>query len=174
MATLRLAGKDLTVAAALNREHIVSLRDWLQGQWGAVCSDPDDLAPPRGTPAGFITCIAEGLRATGLKLIAFDRTSEPARPSWLDHAVNDDALVLLDRGDACVIDLAERALATRLATNAHRFVVIVDERGRIRTTINYRAGDRSRSLFDVVELVSQLRDGAVDSQPIRHAGALSS
>jgi alkyl hydroperoxide reductase subunit AhpC len=172
MATLRLAGKDLPVATASNHEHIVSLRDWLQGQWGAVCSDPDDFAPPRGTPAGFVTCIAEGLRATGLKLIAFDRTSEPASPNWLDHAVNDDALVLLDRDDTCVVDLAERVLAAKLATLATRFVIILDQRGRVRATINYRAEDRSRSLFDVVELVSVLRDGAIESQPQRQASAL--
>jgi alkyl hydroperoxide reductase subunit AhpC len=171
MATLKLVSKDLP-SAALKHERIVPLRDWLQGHWAAVCSDPDDFAPPRGTPAGFVTCIAEGLRASAVKLIAFDRTCEPALPSWLDHAVNDDAVVLLDRGDACIIDLAEHALAAKLATLSQRFVVIVDERGRIRTTLNYRVRDRSRSLFDLVELVAALRDGTDDSRTARQASVL--
>ena len=166
MPTVRLANRERDRAT---HERIVALRDWLQGHWAVVCSHPDDFAPPRGTPEGFVTCIAEGLHAACIKLIGFDRTHEPPSASWLDHSVNDDSIVLLDRDDACVVDLAEHALAAKLATLTQPFVIIVDDRGRVRTTLNYRHGDRSRTLFDIVELVSVLR-GDVDEPAYMHAG----
>ena len=159
MPTMRLASRERHATNCATHERIVSLRDWLQGHWAVVCSHPDDFAPPRGTPAGFVTCIAEGLRASHIKLIAFDRTHEPPSASWLDHSVNDDAIVLLDRDDTCVVDLAEYALATKLATLTRPFVVIVDERGRLRLTLSYRTDEPSKTLFDVVELVTILREG---------------
>lgn len=160
MPTLRLASSKRRGAYYASHECVRSLRDWLQGDWAVVCSHPDDFAPPRGTPEGFVTCIAEGLRAERIKLIAFDRTPEPPPASWLDHSVNDDSIVVLDRDAADVVDLAEHALAAKLAELTQPFVVIVDGRGRVRTTLKYRHGDRSRTLFDIVELVTVLRDGA--------------
>ena len=164
MPTLRLASSERRGTYCASHERIRSLRDWLQGDWAVVCSHPDDFAPPRGTPEGFVTCIAEGLRAERLKMIGFDRTLEPPPASWLDHSVNDDSIVVLDGDDATVVDLAEHALAAKLAELTQPFVVIVDDRGRVRTTLKYRYGDRSRTLFDIVELVAVLREDAGEKQ----------
>ena len=159
MPTLRLASSERRAAYCASHERVRSLREWLQGHWAVVCSHPDDFAPPRGTPEGFVTCIAEGLRTERVKMIGFDCTLEPPPASWLDHAVNDDSIVVLDGECATVVDLAEHALAAKLAALTQPFVVIVDDRGRVRTTLKYRYGDRSRTLFDIVELVAILRAG---------------
>ncbi|HVF18192.1 MAG TPA: hypothetical protein VNA21_14825, partial [Steroidobacteraceae bacterium] len=70
MATMILSNKPLATAE-LAHERIVALRDWLDGHWAAVFSNPNDFAPSPTTPAGFITCIADAVLAAGIKPIAF-------------------------------------------------------------------------------------------------------
>jgi len=170
MATMILARNDAAMAE-LAHERIVPLRDWLNGQWGAVFSHPDDFAPSAGTPSGFTNRVADGLLAAGVRPITFCDSLEHVTPNWLDHAVNDDAVVVLDARCERVIDLAERALATQLAALHDRFVLILDERGRCRTSLQYRAESlhtRPRSVEELVEIVGVLRgDRAV---PVRRVG----
>lgn len=166
MATMTLATTHAD-AAALAHERLVPLREWLRGHWAAVFSNPEDFAPDPSTPPGFVTCIAHEARLARIKPIAFARSLEPVS-NWLDHAVNDDALVVLNhRND--IIDLAERCLATTLARLRQPFVVILDERGRARMTLNYRSGDRRRTMLDVVDMVELLRRGRVPSIRSRDA-----
>jgi alkyl hydroperoxide reductase subunit AhpC len=148
------------VRANLAHERVVSLHEWLSGHWGIVLSDPKDFAPHPSTPCGFVNYFADGVLAAGVKPIAFGHSLEPLAPSWLDHAVNDDSVVLLEQADDRVVDLAERALASQLATLKGPFVLILDNRGRCRLTLQYRADlqqHRPCTMRDLLEMVEVLR-----------------
>lgn len=157
-------------ATAPTHERIVSLLDWLEGHWAIVMSHPDDFAPPPTTPTGFTNRLADQMLAADVKPIAFGHSLELMTPNWLDHAVNDDAVVLLDTNGDRIVDLAERALATRLATCTGRFVSILDERGRCRTILHYVESlrTRPRTLRDLMEIVAVLRGQQTDR--LRRAG----
>jgi thioredoxin-dependent peroxiredoxin len=160
MATMILSNKPLATAE-LAHERVVSLRDWLDGNWAAVFSNPNDFAPSPTTPAGFITCIADAVLTAGIKPIAFNRSLGLPLSSWLDHAINDDSLVVLNNDGEDVIDMAEYALALHLDGLHRSFVSLIDERGRVRMTVKYRPLDGERSMADVVELVTALRNGSL-------------
>lgn len=146
-------------AAELSHEHVVSLRDWLDGHWAVVFSHPEDFAPHPSTPCGFIACLADGILAAGIKPIVWATSLLDPISSWLDHAFNDDAVVVLNAEDHGVVDLSERTLAARLQRPHQRFVLIADENGRHRTTLTYTSTrDRPRTLLDVVEVIAELRD----------------
>lgn len=156
MASVILAADN----AAFAHERVVSLRQWLNGHWAIVMSHPDDFAPHPSTPCGFVNRLADDVLAAGVKPIAFGHSLEPLAPSWLDHAVNDDSVVLLDHDSECVVDLAEKALASQLSTLRRPFVLILDDNARSRTTLQYRREslhDRPCALRDLLEIVDVLR-----------------
>lgn len=152
---------------ALTHERIVALREWLDGSWGAVFSHPEDFAPAPTTPPGYVTHIAELVIEARIKPIAFHGLLENQRSTWLDHAFNDDAVVLVGCDESSVVDLAEHALASRLEALAseQRFVLIVDAAGHLRLTLQYAAEERPRSTMDILHTVAALRDRNDD----RHA-----
>lgn len=144
----------------LAHERVVPLRQWLNGDWGIVLSDPQDFAPHPSTPSGFVNRLADSVLTARVKLIAFGRSLEPT-PSWLDHAVNDDSVVVLD-SNGRIIDLAERALASRLATLERPFALILDDNAQCRTTLQYLQQPAERStcrMSDLIEIVTRLRSG---------------
>ena len=146
--------------AELANERVVPLKQWLNGDWAIVLSDPHDFAPHPSTPSGFVNRLADSVLSAGVKLIAVGHSLEPPAPSWLDHAVNDDSVVLLDSKDR-VVDLAERALASRLATLERPFALVLDDKARCRTTLHYRqpAEHAACRMGDLLEIVTTLRDG---------------
>jgi alkyl hydroperoxide reductase subunit AhpC len=144
----------------LTHERVVSLREWLGGQWTIVLSNPQDFAPHPSTPCGFVNYFADGVLAAGVKPIAFGHSLEPLAPSWLDHAVNDDSIVLLEQNGNRVVDLAERALAAQLAVLKGRFVLILDDLGHCRLTQHYRIESQQHrpcTMRDLLETVEVLR-----------------
>ena len=98
--------------------------------------------------------------AAGIKPIAFNRSLDLPLASWLDHAINDDSLVVLNNDGEEVIDMAEYALASHLDSLRQSFVSLIDERGRVQMTVKYRPLDGERSMTDVIELVTALRNGS--------------
>lgn len=120
-------------------ERVVTLREWLDDHWSIVMSHPDDFGPRATTPLGFVNCMADSVLAAGVKPMGFGHSLEALVPNWLDHAVNDDAVVLLDRDSDRIVDLAERALAVRLKQLRGRFILVLDPLGRCRSTVEYRA-----------------------------------
>jgi alkyl hydroperoxide reductase subunit AhpC len=170
MSILLLSSKPIATAE-LAHERVLSLRAWLDGCWAAVFSNPNDFAPAATTPPGFVTCLAHALTDAGIKPIAFNRSAEPsAHHSWFDHAIGDDSWVVLNNDGEDVIDLAEFALAAHLDCLHRPFVSIIDERGRVRVTVTYRPSQGTRSVLDVVELVSTLKTGLVTD--VRELSAL--
>ena len=170
MATLLLA-TETESSMLLAHERVMTLRDWLQGQWGLVFSHPADFAPHSSTPPGFTTCIADDLLAAGIKPLVFSTSLEQLPESWFDHALNDDSVVLLANHDARVLDLAECALASQLAALNRPFVLILDDRGRCRTTLTYapNAQHRPRTMLDIIEIVATLRSGTTHQAPALRA-----
>lgn len=164
MATLILAsrraalGEELKHAATRNAKR---LRDWLNGRWGILYSNPEDFAPHPSTPRGFIACMSGEFEQYEVKPITLGSERGAARESWLDVAVDDHSLVIVDPHprDDRVIDFAERALAMRLARIVEPFVMILDAAGRCRSTITYRPRriDRPRTLGDLLDAVAVLR-----------------
>ncbi|HVF17771.1 MAG TPA: hypothetical protein VNA21_12700 [Steroidobacteraceae bacterium] len=57
--------------------------------------------------------------------------------------------------------MAEYALALHLDALHRSFVSLIDERGRVRMTVKYRPLDGERSMADVVDLVTALRNGSL-------------
>ena len=150
----------LATATSPTHERILPLREWLDGHWAIVMSHPDDFAPRPTTPIGYAHHIADAVLASGVKPIAFEASLEQVKPNWLDHTVNDDAVVVLDRSTDRIVDLAERMLSTKLATLKHRFVVFLDERGRCRRTMEYREESlqsRRCTISALLEVVAALR-----------------
>ncbi len=160
MATLVLATEPASWNT-LKHERVRSLREWLDGQWAALFSHPEDFAPHPSTPHGFTTCLADGLTAAGIKPLVFGTTIEQPSESWFDHALDDDSVVALKTYHGPVVDLAECALATRLATLRQPFVLILDEHSRCRTTLRYatNANGSPRTIVDVIEIVGVLQHG---------------
>lgn len=165
MATLILASRRTAGAAAGESKHAslrnaVRLREWLDGCWGVLYSNPEDFAPHPSTPRGFIACLSGEFEQHEVKPITFDNTRGAAPESWLDVAVDDRSLVVVDaQGGDRVIDLAERSLAAQLARLADPFVMILDAWGRCRSTLSYRPRriDRPRTLTDILDAVAVLR-----------------
>lgn len=142
---------------------VMRLREWLDGRWGILYSNPEDFAPHPSTPHGFIASMCGEFEQHDVKPITVGSGIGAVSQSWLDLAVEDDSLVIVDADvDAAVIDLAERALAMRLAKLAGPFVMILDAHGRCRATISYRPRriDRPRTLADILNVVEVLRGGA--------------
>lgn len=166
MATLILAnrraaggalGENSKRASACNAKR---LRAWLDGRWGILYSNPEDFAPHPSTPRGFIACMSGEFDQYEVKPITLG-DGGASQESWLDVAVDDHSLVIVDPNtrDDRVIDFAERALAMRLARIVDRFVMILDASGRCRSTITYRPRriDRPRTLADLLDAVAVLR-----------------
>lgn len=163
MSTLILASRHALNADA--RPHRVRrLREWLEGHWGLLYSNPEDFAPHPSTPRGFISRLGGEFEHCNVKPIVLGSDFGTAPPSWLDIAMEDDSLVIVDADgvDEPVIDLAERALAMQLAGIDGRFVMILDANGRCRSTISYRPRriDRPRTLTDLLNVVEVLQGGA--------------
>lgn len=158
MASLVLASEP-AAATPLKHERVCSLREWLNGRWAAVFSHPEDFAPHPSTPQGFTTCLVDGLIGAGIKPLVFGTMLEQLPESWFDHAVDDDSVVVLKTYDEPIMDLAERALATKLQALRGPFMLLLDERGRCRTTLRYSTGahHRPRTILDVIEIASALQ-----------------
>lgn len=141
-------------------ERLVSLLEWLDGQWAIAMSHPEDFAPCPTTPIGFKNSLADAVLAQQIRPIAVTRSVEPPPPCWLDHAVNDDAVVMLDRSRSLFLNLAERALAARIAALDGPFALILDDRGRCRATLRYDAHslrERSCTLQGLADIANSLR-----------------
>ena len=162
MATLTLSNtNDLTAPAKGMR-----LREWLGGQWAVLFSNPEDFAPHPSTPEGFITLLADDFAACGVKPISLaDNRGTDAAGSWLDFAGADNTQVVLhdDAAGGSIVDLAAHTLATKLHRLAARFVIVLDEKARCRTTITYNdysAGNSvggRRTIADVLTVVQVLQ-----------------
>jgi alkyl hydroperoxide reductase subunit AhpC len=173
MATLTLSKTtDVTSSAATTRK--ARLREWLGGQWAVLFSHPEDFAPHPTTPEGFITLLADDFAACGAKPISLDDgRGEESTPSWLDFAGADTTNVVLnsDVESAHVVDLAERTLSMKLerlaSHSASRFVIVLDEKARCRTTITYNPTpvSRHRTIEDVLTVVQVLQRRAPAAEP---------
>jgi alkyl hydroperoxide reductase subunit AhpC len=163
MATLTLSHTtDVTSAGAQK----VRLREWLGGQWAVLFSNPEDFAPHPTTPEGFITLLADDFAACGAKPLSLDEGSgEESTPSWLDFAGADTSNIVLDSDAQTgqIVDLAERTLALKLdrllCHSPARFVIVLDEKARCRTTITYNRNStaRNRTIEDVLTVVQVLQ-----------------
>jgi len=161
MATLTLTHKT-DAASGKTR-----LREWLGGNWAVLFSHPEDFAPHPTTPEGFITLLADDFAACGVKPISLGDDSTAV--SWLDFAGADTTNIVLDTEPESgqVVDLAERRLALQLERTlalklqrvAARFVIVLDEKARCRTTITYdaRHTGRHRTVEDILRVVEILR-----------------
>lgn len=168
MSTLILASRHgLNADARAHR--VLRLREWLDGQWGILYSNPEDFAPHPSTPRGFVSRLAAEFEQCNVKPIVLGNELGAAPESWLDIAMEDRSLVSVDPDgiDEPVIDLAERALAVKLAAIDGRFVMILDANGRCRSTINYRPRriDRPRTLTDILTMVEVLQGGGRQPHP---------
>ena len=154
MATLALRHTDAHAHGVAGK---VRLRNWLNGQWAVLFSNPEDFAPHPSTPEGFITLLADDFAACGVKPIKLG--NDDAAPSWLDYAGADSARVVLDDDDGPVIDLAERTLAVKIEGLNSPFVIVLDANARCRTTIKYDARrlERARTIQDVLTVVQVLQ-----------------
>lgn len=168
MATLILASRH-ALDADVPSHRTMRLREWLDGQWGIVYSNPEDFAPHPSTPRGFVSRLAGEFERYCVKPIALGTEISAAPHSWLDIAMEDHSLVIVDADgvDEPVIDLAERALAMKIAGIDSRFVMILDANGRCRSTIHYRPRriDRPRTLADILKVVEVLQGGGGQSRP---------
>lgn len=184
MATLILASKR-----ALDEQsgRSTQLREWLAGHWAVLFSNPEDFAPHPGTPAGFVSRLSHDLAQCHAKAITLGEDIVPGRRSWIDDAVEDDSLVVLDgdSGEDTVLDFAERALALKVASLTGPFVLLLDENGCCRSTIIYRtAGYRNRdfrrraatrarpegnpagrTIEDILRVIEVLRSGGTSMVP---------
>jgi hypothetical protein len=159
----RLAGKPLARGG---------LQGWLQGHWALLFSNPEDFAPPATTPPGFMACVAEELnRARTKALVVLDRLPQAGPASWLQQATGDRSLILLDCGalNEPVVELATRALLRKLLELERPYVLVLDEYGRCRSTITYRARriDRPRTLGELLCVVAALRGDGLSSRGMR-------
>jgi alkyl hydroperoxide reductase subunit AhpC len=157
MATLTLSS---TTDAASSSSTKARLRDWLDGKWAVLFSNPEDFAPHPTTPEGFITLLADDFAACGVKPITLGK-GDGTTNSWLDFAGADTTNVVLD-GDpepAAIVDLAQRTLAKTIRRLTSRFVIVLDEKARCRTTINYdaRRVAHHRTIEDVLNMVQVLQ-----------------
>jgi alkyl hydroperoxide reductase subunit AhpC len=163
MATLILASQR-AVSGDQSVPNLMRLHEWLNGHWGILYSNPEDFAPHPSTPRGFIARLCGEFEQYDVKPITLGNEIGAAPQSWLDVAVDDNSLVIVDANgvDEPVVDLAERALAMRLAKLEGPFVMILDAHGRCRSTISYRPRriDRPRTLADILNVVEVLRGGA--------------
>jgi len=138
----------------------VRLREWLNGRWGVLYSNPEDFAPHPSTPRGFIACLSGEFEHYEVKPLTLGNHSGAAPESWLDVAMDDQSVVVVAGSrEHSVIDLAERALARQLARLKDPFVMILDTWGRCRSTLSYRPRriDRPRTLTDILNVVDGLR-----------------
>jgi len=166
MATLTLSRTTDVTSSGTARTQRVRLREWLGGQWAVLFSNPEDFAPHPTTPEGFITLLADDFAACGAKPISLDEGSgEQSTPSWLDFAGADATTIVLnsDARSGQIVDLAERMLASKLKRLlGHlpaRFVIVLDEKARCRTTITYSRNStaRNRTIEDVLTVVQVLQ-----------------
>jgi alkyl hydroperoxide reductase subunit AhpC len=144
------------------------LQEWLQGHWAIVFSHPEDFAPHPTTPRGFLSHVFNELLQRGVKAIALGTDVFAEQRSWLDDASDDDAVVVLASDkDAAVVDITEHALGTKLANMHSRFAMVLDEHGRCRSTMNYRARNpqHARTLEDMIEVIGVLRSDRQRSSP---------
>jgi len=176
MATLTLSHTTDVPSSSTASTQRTPLREWLGGQWAVLFSNPEDFAPHPTTPEGFITLLADDFAACGAKPISFDAGSgTESTPSWLDFAGTDATKIVLnsDAQAGQIVDLAERTLAMKLDRLLNqlpsRFVIVLDEKARCRTTITYNRSPtaRNRTIEDVLTVVQVLRH-RVPAAPQKH------
>ena len=162
MATLILARNNAlpdVIAGQARR-----LREWLDGSWAVLYSNPEDFAPHPSTPQGFIAHLSGEFAHHNVKPISLASDLGVPPPSWLNHSGEDNSVVIVDAdgADAPVIDLAERALSMKLARLDGPFVMILDANGCCRSTITYRPRriNRPRTVADILGVIEVLRGGA--------------
>jgi alkyl hydroperoxide reductase subunit AhpC len=165
MATLTLSNTTDAIASGATPTR---LREWLGGKWAVLFSNPEDFAPHPTTPEGFITLLADDFAACGVKPLALGR-SNGATVNWLDFAGADTSAVVLDLDSNCgqLVDLAERTLALKISRLNSRFVIVLDEKARCRTTITYdsRRLERHRTIEDVLTVVQVLHRRLPEAVP---------
>jgi hypothetical protein len=173
MTTLLMA-EDAVPGQLHGHPPALGLQQCLQGHWALLFSNPEDFAPHPSTPAGFMRCVADDLQRARTRAFAVAHRLEQSPPNgWLQQVTADVApgrsLIVLECGanGGRVVDLATRALAHKLRQLATPYVLVLDEHGRCRSTISYRARriDRPRSLTELLCMVVALRgDGRVDEE----------
>ena len=167
-----LVAKHLTQEQLPEELRTRGLQDWLQGHWALLFSNPEDFAPPATTPPGFIACVADELRRARTKVLTVLERLSPAEPgNWLQQASGDRSRIVLDGGapDDRVVDLASHALLHKLLALERPYVLVVDEHGRCRSTITYRARriDRPRTLTELLCVVAALRGDGISARSTR-------
>lgn len=174
MATLILA-RNGALPDAVASHPIKRLREWLNGSWAVLYSNPEDFAPHPSTPQGFISYLSGEFSQSNVKPIALASDIGVAPVSWLDHTGADNCVVIVDADvvDAPVIDLAECALAMKLARIEGPFVMILDANGCCRSTIRYRPQriDRPRTVADILNVIAVLRGGTPAAAPVGQKSA---
>jgi alkyl hydroperoxide reductase subunit AhpC len=134
------------------------VRNWLNGSWALLFSDPDHFAPNASTPKGYLTCLASVLEENGIKLIEL-RSDMPAS-SWIEESDPlRTTLSISPPRNADVLDLHTHTLIKKIHETARPFVMVLDEYAQCRTTLNYRPENivRPRTLEDIVETIYVLR-----------------
>jgi alkyl hydroperoxide reductase subunit AhpC len=166
MATLTVAARGTSDDALQSPK--VALRDWLAGHWAVLFSNPEHFAPHPTTPMGFITLLAEDFVTSGAKPIMVTGHAG-SRSNWLDYAGADctDIVIAHSDRDDQVVNLSERALALTIERLTSPFVIVIDANGRCRSTFMYQAtaGDRGRSIEEVLSVVQVLRSGTSAAEP---------
>lgn len=162
MATLILTPNG-TVPDAVGARSMKRLREWLDGSWAVLYSNPEHFAPHPGTPQGFLSYLSGEFAQCNVKPIALANDIGISPANWLHQAGDDNSVVIVDANaaHACVIDLAECALAMKIARIEGPFVMILDANGCCRSTISYRPRrlDRPRTVADILNVVDVLRRG---------------
>lgn len=165
----------LVARAAVGEQHpgrtVAGLRDCLQGDWALLFSNPEDFAPHASTPPGFLTHVAEQFRRTRTRPFAvIHQLQQSLASTWLQLATDDRSLLVLDcAASQRVVDFATRALMHKLRRLEPPYVLVLDERGRCRSTLCYRAGciDRPCTVAELLCVVTALRGdrGLASSAP---------
>jgi alkyl hydroperoxide reductase subunit AhpC len=169
MTTLLVAGD-----AALEQhpgQPVVGLHDCLQGHWALLFSNPEDFAPHASTPPGFLTYLADGFKRARTKpFTVIHQVQQSHAATWLQHASDDRSLFVLDcAARRPVVDFATRALVRKLRRLEPPYVLVLDENGRCRSTISYRAQrvDRPRTVEELLCVVTVLRGDRSEASPDR-------
>jgi thioredoxin-dependent peroxiredoxin len=165
MTTLLIAETDV---AAPTGGLMGPLQEWLQGNWAVLFSDPDDFAPHASTPHGFMACLADELRRARVKMLRVAACAQQVPvSSWLDQLEGERSLLTLPcvQGEQ-VLDFATRALVLKLTRLQGPYALILDERGRCRSTITYRPRriDRLRTVHDPLHVIAALRGSCLEKQ----------
>jgi hypothetical protein len=158
--TMLLVARD-AVLEQHSGHPLVGMHDHLQGDWALLFSNPEDFAPHASTPPGFLTYLADKFERGRTRPFALiQQPQQSLTPTWLQHATGDRSLLVLDCSpNRRIVDLATRALLRKLRQLDPPYVLVLDEQGRCRSTLCYRARqiDRPRSVEELLCMVTALR-----------------